>query len=255
MHSGDMSKLGIKHVEIKEPQPTGICRTTTTSAAATTIAAVSACLRANFTRPRRHRPYLAQLHACVLPQKEKGHDQTVCVAGLVAAHQHNGKAGTVCSAVDQSTGRVDVTLDGGGSLKIKPFNLVPISTSSSSAPFVVFISGATGYCSAQINGGYDRTKEMSGGYPVYERRCDASWCIEHRGGMWQVKHVSLKGKDSSVASVPGGCALEACTSRKWKKDDGIPGHPLLADPGLKMVTGAEAERAVSGPCVCAARKS
>ena len=76
MHSGDMSKLGIKHVEIKEPQPTGICRTTTTSAAATTIAAVSACLRANFTRPRRHRPYLAQLHACVLPQKEKGHDQT-----------------------------------------------------------------------------------------------------------------------------------------------------------------------------------
>jgi hypothetical protein len=96
---------------------------------------------------------------------------------------------------------------------------------------------------------------MSGGYPVYERRGDASWCIEHRGGMWQVKHVSLKGKDSSVASVPGGCALEACTSRKWKKDDGIPGHPLLADPGLKMVTGAEAERAVSGPCVCAARKS
>ncbi len=48
------------------------------------------------------------------------------VAGLVAAHQHNGKSGTVCSAVDQSTGRVEVTLDEGGSLKIKPFNLVPI---------------------------------------------------------------------------------------------------------------------------------
>ena len=48
------------------------------------------------------------------------------VAGLVAAHQHNGKSGTVCSAVDQSTGRVDVTLDEGGSLKMKPFNLVPI---------------------------------------------------------------------------------------------------------------------------------
>jgi hypothetical protein len=67
--------------------------------------------------------------------------------------------------------------------------------------------------------------------------------------------VSDKETKECCACVQGGCALEACTSRIWRVGDGIPEHPLLVDPGLKMVTGAEAERAVSCPCVCAARKS
>jgi hypothetical protein len=70
--------------------------------------------------------------------------------------------------------------------------------------------------------------------------------------MWQLKHVSLKGEYECYASVPGGCALEACTSRKWEVWND---NDWIVDSKVKMVTGAEAERAVSGPCVCAARKS
>jgi DNA-binding beta-propeller fold protein YncE len=49
----------------------------------------------------------------------------VRVTGLVtaAAQSHNGKPGTVCSAVERSTGRVVVKLDDGNFLKIKPSNL------------------------------------------------------------------------------------------------------------------------------------
>ena len=64
----------------------------------------------------------------------------VSVSGLVAAKQHNGKTGTVCSH-DDRTGRFDVMLDEGGSLKIKSSNLVasvvaaPHPSPSSSAHF------------------------------------------------------------------------------------------------------------------------
>jgi hypothetical protein len=59
----------------------------------------------------------------------------VRVKGLVAAaaQSHNGKLGTVCSAVEQSTGRVFVKLDDGNPrdfLKIKPSNLDQILLSS-----------------------------------------------------------------------------------------------------------------------------
>ena len=77
-------------------------------------------------------------------------------------------------------------------------------------------------------------------------------CIEHRGGVWQVKPVTDKGKDEGFASVSGGCALEACTSLVWRVWDGKAFHD---DRSVKMVTGAEAERAVSGPCIDAPHKS
>jgi DNA-binding beta-propeller fold protein YncE len=57
----------------------------------------------------------------------------VRVSGLVAGQQHNGKPGTVSSGVDQSSGRIIVTLDDGGLLKIQPCNLVSISPGSPKA--------------------------------------------------------------------------------------------------------------------------
>jgi hypothetical protein len=80
--------------------------------------------------------------------------------------------------------------------------------------------------------------------------------IEHRGGLWQLKPALAKGKDSGWADCAGGCALEACTSRIWNMDLGKAGAPAwTVTPSMKMVTGAEAERMVSGPCVCAPRES
>ena len=64
---------------------------------------------------------------------------------------------------------------------------------------VIFISGAAGFNAASINGVYDRTSEISGGYAVYAKRGDVSMCMEHYGGKWQVKHVSGKGKDMLYA--------------------------------------------------------
>ena len=127
------------------------------------------------------------------------------------------------------------------------------SSSSCSAPcdFDFFISGATGPYKAIINGVYGRTNEVSGGYPSYVRLGDASWCIEHRQGRWQIKHVSFLGTDQCCASVPGGCALEACTSRVWMVWDG---QEFYHQRSMKMVTGAEAEPAVSGFCICAPHK-
>ena len=109
---------------------------------------------------------------------------------------------------------------------------------------VIYISGAEGPFGAAINGGYDRTKEMSDGYPVYRKRCDAGMCIEHRQHLWQVKPVSNKGKPFGYACVIGGCALEDCASRIW---DVAVGQDSQGQLSVKMITGAEAEQAVSGP--------
>ena len=113
-----------------------------------------------------------------------------------------------------------------------------------SAGDVVFISGATGVNAAAINGPYDGTSESSDGYTLFRKRGDASVIIEHFGGNWRVKPVSFKGKADCWAIVSGGCALEACTSRLWKES--FDGKVHVDAPGLKMVTGAEAERKVSG---------
>jgi hypothetical protein len=111
---------------------------------------------------------------------------------------------------------------------------------------VVFISGATGQYSFGINGPYDRTSETRYGYAVYGKRGDASMCIEHYEGRWQVKSVSSKGGGGWFASVAGGCALEACASRVWKVFDG---NALVNQASVKIATGADAEREVSGGCM------
>jgi hypothetical protein len=50
------------------------------------------------------------------------------VDGLVKAAQHNGKLGKVISILDESSGRLEVKLNDGNLLKIKPTN-VSIDTS------------------------------------------------------------------------------------------------------------------------------
>ena len=116
-----------------------------------------------------------------------------------------------------------------------------------SAALHVFISGATGAHAAGINGAYYSTGETSDGHPLLIKRGDASMLMEHFRGMWCVKAVSGKGKESCSAYVAGGCALAACTSRQWKVT--FDGKTHSDAPGVKMVTGAEAERKVSGCCL------
>ena len=115
-----------------------------------------------------------------------------------------------------------------------------------SAAHHVFISGATGLNATGINGAYYSTGETSDGHPLLIKRGDASILMEHRDGAWEVKPVSDKGKASCSAYVKGGCALAACTSRQWTVGDG---NTFSDAPGVKMVTGAEAERKVSGCCL------
>jgi hypothetical protein len=111
----------------------------------------------------------------------------------------------------------------------------------------VFISGATGPFAAAINGFYGVTEEKSlDGHLLLIKRSDPSMCIEHYRRKWQVKPVSDKGKDQCKAYVAGGCALEDCASRVWKVDDG---KGFDDQPSVKMATGSEAERQVSGGCM------
>jgi hypothetical protein len=111
-----------------------------------------------------------------------------------------------------------------------------------SAGQVVFISGATGLWSYGINGPYDRTAEVSGGYPVYMKRGDGSLCIEHQDGQWRVRHVAEKGgRYYYIAQATGNCALEDCTLRTWSVSVGT----ARVDQPLKIVVGADAEREVT----------
>ncbi len=111
----------------------------------------------------------------------------------------------------------------------------------------VFISGAAGPCSAGINGFYTVTEEKSSDGRVVLSKCgDASMCIEHFAGIWQVKTVSSKGTSACMAYVEGGCALEDCTSQVWTV---YMGKEWEAQPSVKIATGSEAERQVSGGCI------
>ena len=110
----------------------------------------------------------------------------------------------------------------------------------------VFVSGATGDWAGAINGLFTPTQEKGlDGRVVYDKCGDGSMCIEHYAGKWQVKRVSHKGKNTGFAYVTGGCALEACTSRVWR----VWNRNTFEDqPSVKAVTGADAEREVSGGC-------
>jgi len=70
----------------------------------------------------------------------------------------------------------------------------------------------------------------------------ASMCIEHFGGKWQLKLAAFKGQNLFTAYVPGGCALEACSSRVWFVSEGVFHVPQSS---VKMLCGADAEREVS----------
>jgi hypothetical protein len=112
---------------------------------------------------------------------------------------------------------------------------------SSTTPSVVFISGAVGDYSACVNGGYDRTSEMSNGYPVYIKRGDESMLIEksrNSANGWDIKDLSDKGSDYSCAIIQGGLNARACI-RIWNYSS------FAAQSTAKMLTGQEAERAVS----------
>jgi hypothetical protein len=112
---------------------------------------------------------------------------------------------------------------------------------------VAFISGTTGAFALEINGLYFCTPEISEGYPVYRKCDDSGFLMEHRRGCWQVKPGHSKDSDASLAYIAGGCALEDCTSRIWTVYDG----GWTEAPSVKMVTGAEAMRQVSGSCLLA----
>jgi len=108
---------------------------------------------------------------------------------------------------------------------------------------LVFISGAQG--ASSVNGFWRATAERQGGRVVYVKVGDASndrYCIEHFGGKWQLKRVTHKGQNLCTAYVPGGCALEACTSRVWSVSDG---ETCVPQSSVKMLCGADAEREVS----------
>ena len=101
----------------------------------------------------------------------------------------------------------------------------------------MFISGATGVHAASINGFFEPTQEKGpDGRALFVKRGDASRCIEHYGGNWQIKPVSFKGKAGSWAYVAGGCGLEACTSRVWRVWDG---KAHVDAPIVKLVAEAE----------------
>ena len=110
----------------------------------------------------------------------------------------------------------------------------------------VLVSGATGDMAEAINGLFAPTQEKGlDGRVVYGKCGDGSMCIEHYAGEWQVRAVSSKGTKGSIARVTGGCALEACTSRVWR----VGNEKTFEDqPSVKAVTGADAEREVSGGC-------
>jgi len=110
----------------------------------------------------------------------------------------------------------------------------------------VFISGATGPWAALINGYFAPTQEKGlDGRFVLSKRGDASVCIEHFRGQWQLKPVSNKGTGGCWAYVAGDCALQDCTSRVWKVGNG---QTYVDQASVKMATGSEAEQKVCGGC-------
>jgi hypothetical protein len=112
---------------------------------------------------------------------------------------------------------------------------------------VIFIRGAIGFHRVGINGPYNRISVSKDGYAVYGKLGDASMCIEHYGGKWQIKSVFVKGCNYCFAYVTGGCALEACSSRAWKEVENEAGYDFKSS--VNIVTGPDAEREVSGCCI------
>jgi hypothetical protein len=120
----------------------------------------------------------------------------------------------------------------------------------SSSSSVIYLGGAVGPNSACINGCYEPTSEVQGGFPVYSKRGDAGICIEHKAGMWQVKLVSDKATSQCIAAIIGGNALKDCALRSWRARNDK--NDLAEQPGMKMLTGSDAEQKVSRRPACLA---
>ena len=124
-------------------------------------------------------------------------------------------------------------------------------TDANSKATDIFISGATGTNARLINGHYKPSQERGpDGHVIYHEHdggdsIDEPVRIEHVShieGVWQLKHLGQLGTDACYASVQSGCALEACTSRVWRV---AASRELHEQTSLKMLTGAEAKRAMS----------
>jgi hypothetical protein len=109
---------------------------------------------------------------------------------------------------------------------------------------VISISTETGKLSL-----FDPTGEKSSdGRVIYKNRVDPTLVIEHVGGKWQIKPVSVIGKNIRAAEVSGGCPLEACKEKVWMV---LRGDSFEEKPSMKMETGAKAEAQASGGCIVA----
>jgi hypothetical protein len=116
---------------------------------------------------------------------------------------------------------------------------------------VVFIKNASGDHSFCINGPFVCASHDILGHAVYSKLGDCSVCIELFANHWHIIDVNHIGIDSSLAKVnvnPNSSLLEDCISEKWTVLD----NQLKAvQPGVKMLTGADARREVSSLCMIA----
>ncbi len=116
---------------------------------------------------------------------------------------------------------------------------------------VCFIKNATGDHSFGINGPFFCTSQDSLGHAFYSKLGDGSVCIERFSNRWQIKDVNNIGIDNSLAEVnvnPNSSLLEDCISEKWTVCD----NQLRAvQPGVMMLTGADARWEVSSLCMIA----
>ncbi len=135
----------------------------------------------------------------------------------------------------------------------KDSKTTPASNAKPLAPMAIFISGATGNFSGYINGMYDPSgKKSSDGHVLYKNRFDPTTVIEHFGGKWQIKDESAIGQNSRLAEVPGFCPFEVCKWNVWQVGNG---GAMEEQPGVKMVTGAEAEAQASGGFIFSSYKT
>ena len=114
---------------------------------------------------------------------------------------------------------------------------------------VLFISGAEGAYAVSVNGIYDRTSEMRGGFSLYRKRDEPSVFIEHSDGDWDLMiNFGFPFFHFVAAIIEGGRVLEACASRVFYVRNGANIDEFDKTTTIKIATGEEAERQVRGSC-------
>ena len=76
---------------------------------------------------------------------------------------------------------------------------------------------------------------------MYLKSGDDSMCIEHFHGTWQLKRVDDQHKDAKIAFLPGGCTLDACTSRSWYLLSSSYSSRYSESRSMKLVSRADVE--------------